>query len=667
MQHPVFKSLLLAAALAASPATAAPPPVQSFFLSPATSMVELSPKGGYVAMVIRTADGKQGLVVRSTAAPEQATVITTAGELERFSAVHWVNEQRIGFTIKDLRNEFEGNLDEFAADRDGANVVHLISGNWRHRQQSTGSLIGSRILTSDYAYYSPTHDGSDDILVQKFGWNAVDLAPEHSRLYRLDTRTRTLRPAMEGAQPPASLDWLTDASDVPRIVTIERKGRCIVSYRAPEADSWQEIANSDCYLDRRYAPLFFDGAEQLFVSASYQGRSALFRYNLKTMRMEAEPYVDIPGFDFQGSPVIDYGSERVLGLHLVTDARTTAWFYPSMKEIQSRLDALLPGTNNLIHCPANCKDAPVLLVESSSDRQPLQYILYYRASGKLVGLGGSHPAIQPAAMGKREFLRYQARDGRQIPAYLTRPADAPAGPLPAVVLVHGGPWLRGGSWEWEAEAQFLASRGYLVIQPEFRGGTGFGAEHFRAGWKQWGLAMQDDLADAARWAIAQGWADPRRVAIMGASYGGYATLMGLINNPELFRCGVEWAGVTDIGLKFTVVGSDAPEEYLNYGARTLIGDPERDAAQFRRTSPLLRAAEIRQPLLMAHGAEDRRVPLEHATRLRDAVKAANPAVTAIIYNNEGHGWRHDDNNIDFWTRVEAFLDRNLKPTAPPAP
>jgi dipeptidyl aminopeptidase/acylaminoacyl peptidase len=149
---------------------------------------------------------------------------------------------------------------------------------------------------------------------------------------------------------------------------------------------------------------------------------------------------------------------------------------------------------------------------------------------------------------------------------------------------------------------------------------------------------------------------------MGASYGGYATLMGLIEQPTLFRAGVEWAGVTDIGLMFTVARSDANRENRNYSMRTLIGDPEQDAAQLARTSPLQRAAELKQPLLMAHGGQDRRVPIEHASRFRDAVQRGNRNVTYLVYPDEAHGWSHDETNIDFWRQVETFLDRNLKPS-----
>ncbi len=231
-----------------------------------------------------------------------------------------------------------------------------------------------------------------------------------------------------------------------------------------------------------------------------------------------------------------------------------------------------------------------------------------------------------------------------------------------VVLVHGGPFVRGGDWSWNAETQFLTSRGYAVLEPEFRGSTGYGAAHAHAGWKQWGLKMQDDIADGARWAVAQGSADPKRICIAGASYGGYATLMGLIKDPDLFRCGIDWVGVTDIHLMYDsgwLSESDLPASWKRYGMPELVGDAVKDADQLRATSPLQQAARLKQPLLMAYGGVDLRVPLIHGEKFYQAVKAGNPNVEWIKYGEEAHGWALPKNRIDFWTRVEHFLDKNI--------
>jgi dipeptidyl aminopeptidase/acylaminoacyl peptidase len=178
--------------------------------------------------------------------------------------------------------------------------------------------------------------------------------------------------------------------------------------------------------------------------------------------------------------------------------------------------------------------------------------------------------------------------------------------------------------------------------------------------------MQDDIADGVQWAVEKGYADPKRVCIAGASYGGYATLMGLVNDPDLYKCGIDWVGVTDIKLLYTghwLFTSDLPERWKKYGMPDLIGDLEKDAAQLKATSPLEQAARIRHPLLLAYGGADMRVPLVHGTKFRDAVKASNKDVEWIEYAEEGHGWALAKNRIDFWTRVEKFLDRNIGPNA----
>ena len=224
-------------------------------------------------------------------------------------------------------------------------------------------------------------------------------------------------------------------------------------------------------------------------------------------------------------------------------------------------------------------------------------------------------------MPTREPVRYPARDGLEIPAYVTLPPGREAKALPLVLYVHGGPWVRGATWHWRDEPAFLAAHGYAVLEPEFRGSTGFGRRLFQAGWKEWGRAMQDDLVDGIDWLARRGTIDPSRVCIMGASYGGYAVMMGLARDAERYRCGINYVGVTDIMLMFDVTWSDMRNtDFLRYNAKELIGDPERDAAQFKATSPLANAAKIRAPVLMAYGGADRRVPLVHGERMRDALR-----------------------------------------------
>ncbi len=659
LSHYLSRVLVACSCLATCVTAAAAdrPAVGDFFRSPDVGFVRISPSGRYVVILNRTDDGQQVLAVRDTADLKKVT-IAARYEAARLVDVSWINDERLAFTLKNPKLDFIGNFDQFAVDRDGANLVRLIAGSWGHKQQSTGSNIKDRTLTADYIFLDVTHDGSDDIIVGKMTWNNIDKTPQSVHPFRLNTRTRELADMMQGA-PENVHGWIFDASDQARIAISGGKGRCIVHYRSGPGAPWEEMSNRDCYKDGNFQPMAFDGQDRLYVRAGYKDRMALFAYDLKAKKLGAEPFVDIDGFDFAGSLKQDYAARKILGVYFTSDASSTVWLDPVMKGIQEQVDAQLPGTVNRVQCGRDCRNPPAVTVVAQSDRSPPAYFVYTPANGKLIGLGSSYPAIDPKRMGQRDFVRYAARDGLQIPMYVTVPAGKAAGPRPAVVLVHGGPYVRGASWEWDREAQFLASRGYVVLQPEFRGSTGFGTTHFRAGWQQWGRTMQDDLTDAADWAVKQGLADPARIGIMGASYGGYATLMGLVRNPDTFRAGIEWAGVTDIGLLFDTVQSDASEDARRYSMKEMIGDPDTQSARFQEVSPLAQAARIKRPLLMAHGAFDVRVPMVHATRFGNAVREHNPDVEYVIYPDEGHGWRNDATHIDFWTRVEAFLDKNL--------
>jgi dipeptidyl aminopeptidase/acylaminoacyl peptidase len=301
-------------------------------------------------------------------------------------------------------------------------------------------------------------------------------------------------------------------------------------------------------------------------------------------------------------------------------------------------------------------------VRSSSDRQPGEYYLYDRRHARIERIASARPWIVEASQPTRSFHRVPARDGLPLPVYLTRPAGAPQDrALPAVVLVHGGPYVRGHDLRWNADAALLASRGYLVIEAEYRGSTGYDHRLFRAGWKQWGQAMQDDLADALAWAVKQGWADGRRACIISGSYGGYAALMGPIRHPQAYRCAVSYAAVTDIDLMYSIAWSDSTAASKRYGMPTLIGDRKADAAMLEANSPLKQAGRIKVPVLLAHGTQDHRVPIQHALQFRSAAESAGVKVEWVEYTDEGHGWFAPKHRVDFWQRVEKFLALHIGP------
>jgi dipeptidyl aminopeptidase/acylaminoacyl peptidase len=654
-----FFALTVAAGAAAAveaPPPAALPPIASFFENPAFTGALLSPDARSLAVRMLGARGRDVLAVVDLASNGIKVVAQFAdADIGNFQ---WVNNQRLVFDSRD-KSIGQGDISYgpglYAVDRDGAAFRQLAN-----RSGYFVQTMSMRQMLPWHTFLMPQRGAQDSEFV--YVTSPVFTGPgevDHVDLLRLNTLTGR---ASSVTRPANTLRWLLDDKGEPRIVTTLERNIEAVHYRDPASGEWRKLGEFDAYKGgtSAFTPQAFGPDGSLYVSANKdRDKLALFRFDLASGKLADTPLVEVKDFDFRGHLVTS--SDKLLGVDVLTDAEAVTWFDPAMAALQRRVDALLPATVNLL-TPAPRAQTPWVLVVSYSDLQPRTYSLFNTETGMFNRIGDTYANIKPSQMGVLELVRYKARDGLEIPAWLTLPHGSARKNLPLVVLVHGGPYVRGGRWDWNPDAQFLASRGYAVLEPEYRGSTGFGEKHYRAGWKQWGLAMQDDIADGAKWAIAEGIVDPKRICIAGASYGGYATLMGLINDPGLYKCGIDWAGVTDIKLLYTghwSFISDLSEGYKQYGMPVLVGDPVKDADQLKATSPLEQAARIRQPLLLAYGGADRRVPIYHGKKFYEAVKATNPGVEWIEYPEEGHGWVLPKNRIDFWGRVEKFLERNI--------
>jgi dipeptidyl aminopeptidase/acylaminoacyl peptidase len=636
-------------------AQAARPPAEAFFDHPSYLQGEISPTGRHVALLVRPKGGRSQLVVMDTAT-QTAKVVARFSDID-VTTFHWVNDKRLVFTVFDLQGEtLAWNVAGpglLAVDIDGGDMRQLARMGWM-----TDLVPGSSIRLDPTARYhsSTANRDSEDIFVTQ---SIVDDATRDLKavnLLRVNTRTGAVTPFQ---RPGDARGWVVDTQNVPRIAYALEGARAVIYHQDKGSDSWSKLHEFDAMTGADgWWPVGFAPDGTLFVErrVGAKGHGSLFRYDFAKKAVDPAPVVSVEGFDVHAR-LIRSGS-KLLGIRYESDAPGTAWFDPALKDTQGAIDKLLPGTVNLLNVPVR-PEVPVVMVFAFSDTEPGIAALYNTQTGKLTGLGRTMPAIDAKQMAQRDFVRYKARDGLDIPAWITVPKGGKGKKLPMVVLVHGGPWVRGGHWRWNDEAQFLASRGYVVLQPEFRGSQGYGHEHFKAGWKQWGKAMQNDVADGARWAVQQGLADPSRICIAGASYGGYSALMGLVNDPDLFRCGVSWVGVTDIELMYDVHWSDFNEAYKQYGMPALVGDRVKDAEQLKATSPLYQAHRIKQPLLLAYGGRDRRVPIVHGTKFREAVQKTNPNVEWVDYAEEGHGWFLVKNRVDFWTRVEKFLEKNI--------
>ncbi|MGV7207807.1 alpha/beta hydrolase family protein [Oxalobacteraceae bacterium A2-2] len=649
-------------AAAAAPQAAALPPLEAFFDNPAFSGAALSPSGKYLAAKVGGKDQRERLAVVDLAT-SQLTVVANFVDAD-VGDFHWVSDERLVYDVTD-RSVGPGDARYapglYAVNRDGNGFRQLI--NRSNRPDVSG--VAARLVLPYNHYLLRQKIGLKDniVYVQRANYSGDQF--DSADLLRLDTVSGT---STMIKRPGKVKSWLLDQNGEPRIAATMEQGETTYLYLDPASNTWNKLASFHTYKETAgaFTPLEFGPDGTLYVlSSAGRDTQAVYTFNFSTGKINPQPLVELPGYDFSGALVMN--DKKLVGVHYMIDAHATSWLDPAMKANQEAVDALLPGKVNVLNAPSR-PQTPWILVNSYSDVTPLNTLLYNTETKKLASVGSTYPAIVPGQMGHQTMVRYKARDGLEIPAWLTLPRGKDKN-LPLVVLVHGGPYVRGGHWGWNPDAQFLASRGYAVLEPEFRGSTGFGNKLYRAGWKQWGLAMQNDLADGARWAIAQGTVDPKRICIAGASYGGYATLMGLINDPDLFKCGIDWVGVTDINLLYDgnwTRSSDMQEGWKQYGMPELVGDQVKDAAQLKATSPLLQAHRITQPLLLAYGGTDQRVPLYHGTKFYEAVKATNKNVQWIEYPEEGHGWALPKNRYDFWGRVEKFLDQNIGPKAQPA-
>lgn len=637
------------------------PPVEAFMRPPAFSQPALSPDGRRLAVLAPGTSGRVQLAVAETADPSKGRVVASFNDAD-IASFQWISDERLVFQAVDLTSGGGDQLAPglFAVDADATDFRQLVDRTWRG---TAPRRTGDRTLPwYTFLVGTTAERNSDVVFVQQFdvrgyrpGYN-----PPDSTLLRLDTRTGESRNLSLGA-PAGPGPWLVDAAGEARVRVIPRKDRLSVHYRDPKTGAWRVLADFEQMGGEGFIPLQMQHDGTLLVAAT-NGRDtgALWRYDPAAARFIEPPLASVAGFDFSGDLVWDQVSDRLLGVHVRGDGVGTVWLDERMKAIQAQIDSALPGLVNIVSPPQR-PASPVVLVRSFSDAQPSLYALYNTETRTLTRIARSMPGIDPRQMGRMDFVRFKARDGLTVPMYLTLPpARFGKSALPTVVLIHGGPWVRGTTWGWNREAQFLASRGYLVLEPEFRGSTGYGFAHFKAGWRQWGQAMQHDVTDAVNWAVEQGLADPKRVCAAGASYGGFATLMALAREPGLFRCGISWVGVTDIELLFSASWADVSESARRYGMRHMIGDPDKDAAQLRANSPVGNAAKITQPLLLAYGGSDLRVPIEHGRKFRDLVAKTNSNVEWIVYGDEGHGWVKLETNVDFWTRVEKFLDAQLR-------
>ena len=643
----VVASLLASALAAAQPASSTlpmtaikSPPIliEDFVRHPEFESISLSPDGKSMAVVARHGNRANLGIIDLDA--RKLRWITNLMLYDVYD-YDWIGNDRITVRTVDTLDDASGNIylrGSFAINTDGSG------------QRDMG---GFEVLRES---------------VEKPG-SVIVLAPGRTRwpeVFRLDTRTGQ-RELLTFDNPGEVVGWVVDRKDEVRIAISRDKNTVKIFYRDNQKAPWAKIEEFD---SRQYSiqPLAFDYDHRTLYVRSNKGRNnaALFRYDLDKKALgelvaESEA-VDIGGLRF------DAAKQKLVGIGIGSSgggARSSSgvrWLDPDWERVQKMVDAALP--NRVNHLAWGSKTPHRVLITSWSDTYPGGYFMLDTRTNEMERVAEERSWINAEKMSPMRRVQYAARDGLAIPALLTLPRSAGGGSaknLPLVVDIHGGPHVRGPGWGFNETAQFLASRGYAVLQPSFRGSTGYGRKFLEAGFKQWGLAMQDDITDGVLWAIKQGYADPKRVCLMGASYGGYATLYGLIKEQGMFRCGIAAVAVTDLDLLFNVSWSDTfRSDDAQASMKERIGDPKADAELFKKVSPLYQADKVSAPVLLFFGSDDRRVPLIHGEKFKAALDEYKKPYEWVVYTAEGHGFNKRENRIDYLRRVEEFLEKHLR-------
>jgi dipeptidyl aminopeptidase/acylaminoacyl peptidase len=568
-------------------------------------------------------------------------------------------ERRLNVFVRDLDSGEETRVTD-ATERDiggflWANDDRLIyvqdrGGDENFRLYAVGRDGSNRLDLTPYDnvkcdIVDDLEDVDDEILFQMNRRN-----PEIFDVYRLNVHTGEME--MVAENPGNVQRWIPDHDGKLRMATTTDGVNTAILHRAREEDDWRTVATYN--FKESATPLFFtfDGEAAYVASNVGRDKTAIFAYDLATGKegrlLYENPEVDV------WTLLQSRKRKVVTGVTYETDKPAYHFFDERRERIQEFLDEQLPGRFNAI--VSSSKDETRYVVNSSSDRTLGSYHLLDAERMEVTRLFDISPWLREEDMAEMRPVSYESRDGLTIHGYLTLPPGAEPKDLPMVVHPHGGPWHR-DSWGFDPEAQFLANRGYAVLQMNFRGSTGYGRKFMEASFGQWGLAMQDDVTDGVEWAVREGFADPDRLAIYGGSYGGYATLSGVTKTPDLYACAVSYVGVSNL---FTWIEAIPPywKPYLEM-MYEMVGHPDEDAERFRATSPFFHADRIKAPLLVAQGANDPRVRKEESDQIVEALRSRGVEVEYLVKDDEGHGFRNEENTFEFYRALERFLAAHL--------
>ncbi len=633
---------------AAEAAEAATIPLEAFARPPLLTGASLSPNGRQLAALLHIEDGT-ALVTRALdVARQQFTPVIRATDELAIGWAGWANDERLLVGTRHLSQRGFVRVAEtrlWSVRPDGSELKPL----WQRGQRHAGH---SAQFQDDVLDWLP--DDARHVLLQ-LPAEAKFIEPG---VYLVDVESGERR-LVHGPERQVRR-WITDAAHRVRVGLKADDGRYEVRACDPDGRRWRTLWSFDGLSADAVWPIGFDtDPQRLYVSAQHEGRSAVFAVDLNDDALPRRLVVHHPRLDLDGASALPAArGGGLLGLCVGEGAaleppRGELWREP-VRALMRQVDAALPRRYNRLL--ALSADEQTYLLHSSGNGRPGEYFVGERRSGELATVGRQFPLLAGARLAGKREVSIRSRDGLPLMAYLSLPPTRAEGqPGSLVLLPHGGPASRDDD-DFDLWVEVLASRGHAVLQVNFRGSHGQGREFMLAGLRRWGLEMQDDLSDAVAWAVAQRIADARSVAIVGASYGGYAALMGAIKTPALYRCAVSFAGVTHLPDQIHFEG-DYVDGYL--AAEASIGRLWGDRAQLRETSPALQAERIQVPVLLVHGDADLVVPVSQGRTMAEALRRAGKRYEYIEQPGVGHQFGGQRSRTQFFGALERFLAEQL--------
>jgi dipeptidyl aminopeptidase/acylaminoacyl peptidase len=640
------------------------PPAEAFGALPMISEPQLAPDGKHFAVMQSYAGRPAAVIYKIDAGPDDKPAVIAPKDWI-VQGLAWVKSDRVVITVKtnqkvaDIDNLVHSWTRAVSVDLAGDNEVLLLKNNpFLSNNTDAANIVDRDVDDPDNIYmslyvYSDLRSPNEVATDYKAGRDDANRFFRDD-LFRVNVRTGAGEKIAAGTYD--TQDWILDGHG--RVVARinQTKNPLQDHLEAWRDGNWVKLGDYDATGDKGSGVVGLTDDGKALVRRRYDAatRGILTRMDLATGAetvLSSDPVYDAD------IALADTWTGRVIGAAHLGDRMALRYFDPKWDALQKGLDAAFPGVTATAVSWDSALDKVIVSVDAPTT--PPAYYFLDRTTHQATAISSAYPDLDAADLGQMKPYPYKARDGLDIPAYLTLPPAKPAKDLPVVVMPHGGPDSRDSlAFDWWV--QFLANRGYAVLQPNYRGSSGYGHKFTEAGLHQWGLKMQDDISDGVRKLVADGIADPKRVCIVGASYGGYAALAGAALSPDLYACAVSFAGISDLPAMLrgerARFGKDSAAVSFWISR---IGSPYDDSDQLRATSPARQAAQVRCPVLLMHGEGDVTVPIEQSELMDKALRAAGKPVEFIRFPGEDHYFVLADTRIRMLKETEAFLKKNI--------